>query len=677
MICGSYLNVFFSGKEHMNITNPYITLITLLLLINILLLYLYIRARRTEKTILKREVRFRKLAETAPEGIVIHKDGILHEANDQFYSMFRYKAEELTGTSFIPVIMPSKALKIIKNRTLSGNNAPYEVLAKRGDGTRFPIKVFSRKPVNKNQLFRITVFQDISGKNETTEVLMQSDQKYKKLIDTMNEGMMVLDEHNIIQFANPSMLKILDITEDELLGSRVEDFLTGENLGIVKKQISLRKKGISGPYQLTWTRKTGKDVQTRMSPHGYFDLEGNFKGSFAIITDLTATIEMEKQLIQAQKMEAIGTLAGGIAHDFNNILSAILGYTQIALNRLPENSDAVSSIKEVYHAGIRASELVKQILAFARQKNHDLKPLKIHTIVREVLKLIRASIPTTIEIQEEINHDCHAVIADPTRIHQIVMNLCTNAYHAMREGGGTLHVGLTNTDYIPCDPDTTGEFQKGPYIMLTIQDTGCGMDSYTIKQIFDPYFTTKEKEEGTGLGLAIVDSIVHSYGGDIQVTSNHGSGTTFTVYLPAVKDEFHSGETLSSNLKPSGHEHILVVDDEETLVLMIKETLESKGYRITPQTSSKKVLELFKTGNMDIDLMITDMNMPGLDGINLTKEILKHQPDLPVILCTGYSEQITKEKITAVGIRKLLMKPVLENDLITAIRDTMKQNEKN
>jgi PAS domain S-box-containing protein len=380
--------------------------------------------------------------------------------------------------------------------------------------------------------------------------------------------------------------------------------------------------------------------------------------------------KLRSQLHEAQKMEAIGTLAGGIAHDFNNILSAIMGYTHLSLESAPKGSSLQTDLKQVLCATTRATELVKQILTFSRQTEKEVQPVQVELIVREGLKLLRASLPTTIEISRDIQSNS-LVMADPSQIHQVLMNLCVNAGHAMEEKGGVLGVYLTDVDldaeFAVRHPGMT----PGPYVKLTVSDTGHGMDRSTMDRIFEPYFTTKAEGKGTGLGLSVVHGIVKSCGGTITVDSEPGKGTTFCVYLPANETE-PLPEVDVEEVLPRGTERILFVDDEPTLATLGGKLLEDLGYRVATRTSSLEALEAFRALPDEFDLVITDMTMPSMTGDRLAVELRRIRPHVPVILCTGFSTKMTKLK--ALSIQGLLMKPLLKAELAKAIRKALDGN---
>ena len=389
-----------------------------------------------------------------------------------------------------------------------------------------------------------------------------------------------------------------------------------------------------------------------------------------------AKAKIEKQLIQAQKMEAIGTLAGGIAHDFNNILSAILVNTEMALLDLPADSKATNNLHRVMKAGSRAADLVKHILTFSRQRDSKLEPLRIQLVLREALKLLRPSIPTTIKVNQNIAQDCEPILADPTQIHQIVLNLCTNAYHAMRETGGNLDVSLEPVTLRTEDLNYKINLQPGSYVKLGISDTGYGITKDIQDKIFEPFFTTKATGEGTGLGLATVHGIVLSLGGEITVYSEPGKGTVFHVYLPTIiETQGIIFQERDAEPLPTGTERIILVDDDEEISQMNKSMLESLGYQVTALTSSMDTLDTFQKKPENFDLVLTDMTMPKMTGVDLSEKILAIRPDIPIILSTGFSELVNRKKAIEIGIRDFFMKPFLMENLAKSVRKVLDENK--
>ncbi len=382
---------------------------------------------------------------------------------------------------------------------------------------------------------------------------------------------------------------------------------------------------------------------------------------------------LQEALSQAQKMEAIGTLAGGIAHDFNNILAAIIGYTELALPQTASQDRLHRYLEQIQTAGLRARDLVQQILTFSRRDERKLRPLQPAPLVKEALRLLRSSLPTTIEIRQAIAADTLPVLADPTQIHQIVMNLCTNAAHAMEADGGRLDVRLEQVRLSAEDVRLEPGLRPGDYLRFTVADTGPGIAPEILARIFDPYFTTKPKGKGTGLGLAVVHGIVQSYGGSISVDSQAGSGATFTVYLPAAEKQINDEPKKNGSL-PGGSEHVLLVDDEPVLIDVGRQMLEAMGYRVTTCEGSMAALELVRAAPRAFDLVITDMTMPQMTGDRLAAQLLKIRPDLPIVINTGYSNKISAEKAAAIGVKAFVHKPLVMAELATAVRKVLDEN---
>ena len=384
-----------------------------------------------------------------------------------------------------------------------------------------------------------------------------------------------------------------------------------------------------------------------------------------------ALAQSEKQLQQVMKLQAIGTLAGGIAHDFNNILFPIVGYTELTMDDIPEDSEARHNLEEILKATNRAKELVNQILTFSRRNDQEQRPLKVQYLIKEALKLLRATIPTSIEIESSVDENCSPIKGDPTQIHQVIMNLCTNAYHAMQETGGTLRVSLKEVGISYEQSMKRVGMKMGQNLQLTVQDTGHGMDSQVLERIFEPYYTTKEQGKGTGLGLSVIHGIIKNHGGDITVRSQPGKGATFTVHLPIIDDIAEEIISVETNRPTEGCERILLIDDEEQIIDIERQILERLGYKVTPQTDSEEALAKFKAQPDLYDLVITDMTMPKITGDLLARKLMDIKPDIPVILCTGFNETITEEKALALGIDKFVMKPIIKDDLADAIRSVL------
>lgn len=386
--------------------------------------------------------------------------------------------------------------------------------------------------------------------------------------------------------------------------------------------------------------------------------------------------EEEKTMVdthvrRSRKMEAIGTLAGGIAHDFNNILSPIIGYAEITMESTSANSNVKKNMGQIIIAANRARELVTQILTISAQREQEKKPVRINLIVKEVLKLLRASLPAFIEIREAVLKETGNVLADPAQIHQLIMNLCINAGHAMQEKGGILKVSLAAVVFSPDDININSEIKPGSYLKLSVSDTGHGMEQEVMEKIFDPYFTTSTNGRGNGMGLATVHGIVKSCDGQITVLSEPGKGSTFHVYLPRIEVSTITQETESIEPIPKGTEHILIVDDEKLIADMLKEMLELLGYHVTAFTDPDEALQMFYRQSEDINLVITDMTMPKMTGMELSHKIISIKPDIPIILCSGFSETLTEQKVKEADIRKYVAKPIDIRKMAKNIRDAL------
>jgi two-component system cell cycle sensor histidine kinase/response regulator CckA len=514
------------------------------------------------------------------------------------------------------------------------------------------------------------ITRDITERKRTEKALRNSEERFSKafhispaptIISTIDDGRYV--------DVNDSFLLMLGYSREEMIGHTASALNVWVNYADRKRAVrNLTEQGPIRGEVLHLRTKSGEIRDVLVSAEIITLNEQNF--ILSIFYDITNQRKLENQLRQIHKMEAIGTLAGGIAHDFNNILSAVIGYAEMALGE-PKIDDRLRRyLSQIYKAGERARDLVKQILTFSRQQEQQRKPVLVAPVVKEGIKLLRSSLPSTIQITMSITKAPTMILADPTQIHQIMMNLCTNASHAMREKGGTLDIRLVREGVEQARTFNSFDLPAGNYAKLTVGDTGCGIDPSIMNRIFDPFYTTKPPGEGTGLGLSVVYGIVRDHDGAIDVTSKPGKGTTVSVYLPLVEN----GEVLSERMSeriPGGSERILFVDDEAALVELGSTMLASLGYHITSRTSSIEALEAFRAAPHDFDLVITDTTMPNMRGDGLAGELLKIRPDISIILCTGFSEMISEEKAKSVGIRQFIMKPIFKNDLAKAVRDVL------
>lgn len=496
--------------------------------------------------------------------------------------------------------------------------------------------------------------------------LVESEEKYRSMMEAMDDPVYICSKDFIVEYMNPAMIKRLGYDATGELCYKAMHALEKECSWCVHETVM---KGESIKAEVV-SPKDNRIYYVSNSP--IFHSHGEIS-KLTIFRDITEKREMEANLQQSQKMEAIGTLAGGIAHDFNNILFPIIGHTEMLIEDIPEDSPFRDSLNGIYLSALRARDLVQQILAFSRQGTSELKLMKMQPIIKEALKLIRSTIPTTISINQNLQSDCGAVKADPTQIHQIVMNLTTNAYHAMENDGGELKVILKQVELGKQDL-ILADLTPGSYACLIVSDTGIGITKDVIDKIFDPFFTTKEKGRGTGMGLSVVHGIVKNMNGTIRVYSQPGKETEFHVYLPVVKSAFETQENHVNGPLEGGTECILLIDDEEGIIMMEKQVLERLGYRVTSHMSSTEALDAFKTCPDKFDIVITDMAMPKMSGDKLAIELIKIRHDIPILICTGFSETMTEEKIKSLGIKGLLLKPIIIKDLAQRIRKVLDEN---
>jgi PAS domain S-box-containing protein len=522
---------------------------------------------------------------------------------------------------------------------------------------------------------------DITMRKNAERDLRHSYELMSYIIKHSTSALAVHDKNFNYIFVSERYLKDYKVKDRDVIGKHHYDVFPD----IPAKWRDAHKKALAGKTSRAendrYDRDDGSVEWTTWECRPWYEVSGEV-GGFIVYTEVvTERIKSEEQkllllqqLHQAQKMEAIGTLAGGIAHDFNNILGAILGYAEMAKEDSEPGSRASGELDRVIEAGNRAAGLVKQILAFSRQTVSEPIPLNPEHIVLEVIKLLRPSLPSTIAITQQFASPINTIIADPTQIHQIVMNLCTNAFHAMEKTGGTLNIRLENRELVALDVQQYPEAKPGDYILLSISDTGPGIPPEIRNKIYDPFFTTKEVGKGTGMGLATVYGIASSLGGFITCESTLGQGATFRTFLPAVLSDAIASPTVSDDVIPVGKEHVLYVDDEETLAELGKTMLERLGYHVTRCTDSKEALSLIQEYPNQFDILVTDQTMPGMTGFDLSRKALQIRPTLPIILCTGYSNIVDEEAAKQAGIKGFIMKPLTKKALAELLAKVKNEN---
>jgi PAS domain S-box-containing protein len=514
--------------------------------------------------------------------------------------------------------------------------------------------------------------------NDVTEKKAHEKQllRFAKVIEQASEEVVITDINGIIQYVNPSFERNTGYKTEEVLGQTPSVLKSGLHDRAFYKGIwttLLDKEIWKGKIQNKC--KDGHILFHDMVITPILDSDNKISAFVSIRRDITEQRNMEQQIQQSQKMESIGTLAGGVAHDFNNILSGIFGYAQLAEMNIDNSVKAKQNISQIIKGAKRATELVQQILTFSRRSEHKKNPSKLYLIVKEAIQFLRSSIPTTIEIKEEIFSKA-MILTDPTQMHQIVMNLCTNAYYAMRKTGGILSVSLKEIEIrepnsipgLTITPDT--------YLKLEINDTGSGMSQETLDKIFEPYFTTKKIGEGTGMGLAVVLGIVKQHNGYMQAQSELGKGSTFSIYLPVLKGRIDSQALKKEkDALKGGTERIMVVDDEESILTSTQDILEDYGYSVKTFSNGKHAFNEFNKDPYQVDLIITDMTMPKMTGDKLSYRAMEIRNDIPVILCTGYSDNISEIKALEIGIKKYLIKPIDSHNMLRTIREVLDKNK--
>jgi len=507
-------------------------------------------------------------------------------------------------------------------------------------------------------------YHDITERKQTEQSLLESKFRFKALHNASFGGIAIHDKGIILE-CNQGLSEMMGYPVAELIGMDGLQLIAEKSRKAVMHNIVT---GYEKPYEATGLRKNGEEFPIRLEARNV-----PYKGKnvrTVEFRDITEHKELAGRIQQAQKMESIGTLAGGIAHDFNNILFPIIICTEMLMEDIPADSPLRNNLNTVFKGALRAKDLVKQILAFARQDLSEIKLMRMQSVLKEALKLIRSTIPTSIEIEQYINNDCGPIKANPTQIHQIVVNLATNAYHAMEDTGGKLKINFKEIELCKKDlPDP--DMEPGPYACLTVADTGVGIDKEIKNKIYDPFFTTKGQGKGTGMGLSVIHGIVKSAGGTIQLYSNPGQETEFHVYLPVVRSAFEPQEPYTKKVVQRGTERILLVDDEDAIVLMEKQMLERIGYSVVSFTSSVDALEAFRADPDKFDLVITDMAMPKISGDKLASELTKIRSDIPILLCTGFSEKIPEKMAKSMGNKGLVMKPIVTKDLSARIREVL------
>ncbi|MCP4689427.1 MAG: response regulator [Desulfobacterales bacterium] len=650
-----------------------------------------LRATRAVESLRESEMRLRAILNSLQTGVVVIDPETLEivDVNPAAIEMIGAPKEEIVGKACHRYIGPFNEGRGPVDESGRRIDKSEQVLLT-ADGRETPILKTVTDVVLKGRRHLLEGFVDISRLKKAEEERT----RLSTAIEQAAESFIIIGLDGKIEYVNPAFETISGYSRDEVLGKDA-DMLQGggKNAAASRKIMETVIRGEIWQGRLRYEKKDGSEytAEVTISPvrddvrddvrdgvrddvrdgvrDDVRDESDAVVNIVVVARDVTREEQLEAKLRQAQKMESIGTLAGGIAHDFNNILSSVIGYTELSIADLPEENLVKSNLRAVLGAGERARDLVSQILTFSRQTEQVHVPVQVHLIAKEALKLLRSSLPATIEIRPSIT-DGGKVIADPTQVHQVIMNLCTNAFHAMQDSGGVLEVSLSRVEIGPREVEKLPDLSQCAHMKLRVSDTGAGMEKGVIDRIFDPYFTTKKKGQGTGLGLSVVHGIVRSHHGAVSVHSEVGEGSEFCIYLP-IAETGEEGGAGKEEAPVGGAEAVLLVDDEKEIARVERKILERLGYSVATRTSSQDALNLFRENPGRFDAVITDLTMPNMTGDQLAVELLRIRPDLPVILCTGFSDRMDEERSRALGIRKFLMKPITIKGIAGPLREVL------
>ena len=527
-------------------------------------------------------------------------------------------------------------------------------------------KHIQRLPQTISAAMEKKALRDQSQKDETN--LKQSEERYRTILENVLMGVYQVTVEGKFLFSNEKLIEMLGYAsyeELEAIDNISELYVRAEERNHLVDEV-IHKGFLVGEFE--FRRKDGQSIWVKLhvrktkSKEGEIILEG-------LMEDVTQIRKMEAQLQQSQKLEAIGTLSGGIAHDFNNILSSIIGFTELSLDEVEHGTTLQNNLTEVLKAGNRARDLIKQIMTFSRKGEQERKPVQINPLIIETVRMLRSAIPTNIEIEEHITPEMLTIDANPTQMNQVMVNLVTNASHAIHENG-IIEIGLEAVSLDESIKNSYPDLLPGRYAKIFVSDNGCGIAKENLGLIFDPYFTTKDPDRGTGLGLAGVHGIVKTHGGHISVYSEVGKGTSFNVYFPIV-DKTEKLQKTAEDPIPTGNERILLVDDEQVILDLGEKTLKQLGYDVVVKNGGVEALTLFRADPDRFDLVITDMTMPKMTGDQLARELMKVRPNIPVILCTGFSSKISREQAKEIGIKAYAMKPLARREMAITVRNVL------
>jgi len=609
--------------------------------------------------------------------LVIDTEGYIIVFNRASERLSGYRLEELQYRPFWDLLILPEERNAVKNtiRDVTEKGLPNEFR------NHWRTKDGRKRLIHwKNSILRRTdgsvahllcTGRDITEQVAAERDLRASNAEYKELVQNANSIILRMDTEGRVTFLNDFAEHFFGYQEEEILGRSVlgtilpeTDSLGNDLSGFIAALTRVPDDYVNSENENM--RRNGERAWVAWTNRAIRDDAGQVIGILSIGNDITQRKLLERQLQNVQRTEALGTLAGGVAHDLNNILSPIIGFTELVLSDLDPRSEAAENLQNVLEAGNRARKLVKQILTYSRQHDQENNPTQFSTVVREALRLVRASCPAIIDIQSEIRSAAY-VLGDPTQLHQVIVNLCTNAIQSMAATGGTLEVNLREANLTDQSGIALPKFKPGLYVELQIRDNGPGMPDQVVKRVFDPFFTTKGDGQGSGLGLSVAQGIIHNHSGGMTVDSSAGTGTTFLIYLPVIERP-RQPAVAADKVLPTGNEHILFVDDEQAITHFCRQMLQGLGYRVSIYTDEEEALEQFRSNPRQFDLVITDLAMPHISGDDLARLIWQIRPGMPVVLCTGFGLTLDRESALAMGFSAYVTKPILRGALARTVR---------
>jgi two-component system, cell cycle sensor histidine kinase and response regulator CckA len=629
--------------------------------------------RQAEMQIRSSEERHRRLIETMRDSLVIVKDNRILYHNPQFCGITGYGPERLKELPFTQLFVEDSQNKLMEiwDQEKEGIPLPVAISAYLADKSQknIPVEISARQIRYQGDWAHFYLLQDVSDKKD----LETEREQFLMAMDQVGESIIITNEFSEIEYVNEAFTAVTGYSKEEVLGKTPAILKSGQ-MSHAFYQLMWHKllQGKSWSGRIINRRKDGQHITEDITITPVKDQNQKTIKYIAVKRDISKELMQQRAQQQKQKMESLGLLAGGVAHDFNNILSGIIGSLLVLKEKAGDDSSNASHIDEALKAAGRAGDLVKQILHFSRSSDQKLRPVEIRLLISDAVKILRSTIPVSVKFKTDIK-SAAIVNCDPIEIHQIVMNLCTNSYHAVRyRPDPTIHVSLRDCPFESLPENIREQLADGNYVELTIHDNGKGISAHELDRIFEPYFTTKKAGEGTGLGLSIVHGIVLSYHGHISVESEPGSGATFKIFLPADEKATAMQAMNKQEAPQTGGGNLLFIDDELTIVSTNRILLEKRGFQVAGFTDPESALERFTENPQNYSVVLTDMTMPAMNGLELTQKIRAIRPDIPVIICTGYSDLINDENYREFGVDAILYKPVQLNDMVRIISEMMK-----